>query len=126
MIGRGQVWIKEWHEGDLSSDEVVCILIAMVVTQTDKMTTANSHWLCILGLCDSLKGWDVEREGREVREGADMGVPMAVVLEKTLESPLDCQEIQPVHSEGDQPWDFFGGNDAEAETPVLWPPHAKS
>ena len=39
---------------------------------------------------------------------------------------LDCKEIQPVHSEGDQPWDFFGTNDAEAETPVLWPPHAKS
>ena len=49
-----------------------------------------------------------------------------VVLEKTLESPLDCKEIQPVHSEGDQPWDFFGGNDAKAETPVFWPPHAKS
>ena len=44
-----------------------------------------------------------------------------VMLEKTLESPLDCKEIQPVHSEGDQPWDFFGGNDAKAETPVLWP-----
>jgi len=49
-----------------------------------------------------------------------------VVLEKTLESPLDCKEIQPVHSEGDQPWDFFGRNNAKAETPVLWPPHAKS
>ena len=49
-----------------------------------------------------------------------------VVLEKTLASPLDCQEIQPVHSEGDQPWDFFGRNDADAETPVLWPPHVKS
>ena len=49
-----------------------------------------------------------------------------VVLEKTLESPLDCKEIQPVHSEGDQPWDFFGRNDAKAETPILWPPHAKS
>ena len=47
-------------------------------------------------------------------------------LAKTLESPLDCKEIQPVHSEGDQPWDFFGRNDAKAETPVLWPPHAKS
>jgi len=45
-----------------------------------------------------------------------------VVLEKTLESPLDCKEIQPVHSEGDQPWDFVGRNDAKAETPVLWPP----
>ena len=43
-----------------------------------------------------------------------------MVLEKTLESPLDCKEIQPVHSEGDQPWDFLGRNDAEAETPVLW------
>ena len=48
-----------------------------------------------------------------------------VVLEKTLENPLDCKEIQPVHSE-DQLWDFFGRNDAKAETPVLWPPHAKS
>ena len=49
-----------------------------------------------------------------------------VVLEKTLESPLDCKEIQPVHSEGDQPWDFFGRNDAKAETLIIWPPHAKS
>ena len=49
-----------------------------------------------------------------------------MVLEKTLESPLDCKEIQPVHSKGDQPWDFFGRNDAKAETAVLWPPHAKS
>ena len=48
------------------------------------------------------------------------------VLEKTLESPLDYKEIQPVHSEGDQPWDFFGRNDAKAETTVLWPPHVKS
>jgi len=48
------------------------------------------------------------------------------VLEKTLESPLDCKEIQPVHSTGDQPWVFFGRSDAEAETPVLWPPEAKS
>ena len=50
----------------------------------------------------------------------------SVVLEKTLESPLDCKEIQPVHSKGDQSWDFFRRNDAKAETPVLWPPHAKS
>ena len=50
----------------------------------------------------------------------------SVVLEKTLESPLDCKEIQPVHSKGDQPWEFFGRNDAKAETPILWPPHIKS
>ena len=48
------------------------------------------------------------------------------MLEKTLESPLDCKEIQPVHSEGDQPWVSFGRDDAKAEAPVLWPPHAKS
>ena len=48
------------------------------------------------------------------------------MLEKTLESPLDCKEIQPVHSEGDQLWDFFGRTDAKAEIPVLWPLHAKS
>ena len=49
-----------------------------------------------------------------------------VVLEKTLESPLGCKEIQPVHPEGDLSWVFIGRADAEAETPVLWPPHAKS
>ena len=51
---------------------------------------------------------------------------LTVVLEKTLESPLDCKEIQPVHSKGDQSWVFIGGPDVEAETPILWPPDAKS
>ena len=51
---------------------------------------------------------------------------MLDVLEKTLESPLDCKEVQQVHSEGDQSWVFIGRTDAEAETPILWPPHAKS
>ena len=49
-----------------------------------------------------------------------------VVLEKTLESPLDCKQIQLVHSKGDQSWVFIGRTDAEAETPILWPPHEKS
>ena len=49
-----------------------------------------------------------------------------VVLEKTLESPLDCKEIQPVHPKGDQSWVFIGGIDVEAETPVLWPPGEKN
>ena len=49
-----------------------------------------------------------------------------VVLEKTLESPLDCKEIQPVHSRGDQSWVFLGRTDVEAESPILWPLHAKS
>ena len=49
-----------------------------------------------------------------------------VVLEKTLESPLDCKEIQPVHPKGDQSWVFIERTDAKAETPILWPPHVKS
>ena len=49
-----------------------------------------------------------------------------VVLEKTLESPLDCKEIQPVHFKGDQSWVFIGRTDVEAETPILWPPDVKS
>ena len=47
------------------------------------------------------------------------------MLEKTLESPVDCKEIQPVHPKGDQSWVFIGRTDAEAEIPILWPPHAK-
>ena len=50
----------------------------------------------------------------------------AVVLEKTLESPLDCKEIQPVHSKGNQSWVFIGNTDVEADTPILWPPDAKT
>ena len=49
-----------------------------------------------------------------------------VVLEKTLESPLDCKEIHPVHHKGDQSWVFIGRTDVEAQTPILWPPHVKS
>ena len=49
-----------------------------------------------------------------------------MMLEKTLESPLDCKDINPVHPKGDQSWVFIGRTDVEAETPVLWPPHAKS
>ena len=49
-----------------------------------------------------------------------------MVLEKTLESPLDCKEIQPVHAKGDQSWMFIGRTDAKAETPILWPPDAKN
>ena len=66
--------------------------------------------------CES---WTVKKAERQRIDAFEL-------LEKTLESPLDCKEIQPVHSEGDQPWDFFERNDAKAETPVLWPPDEKS
>ena len=68
--------------------------------------------------CES---WTVKKAERRRIDGF-----WTVVLEKTLESPLDCKEIQPVHSKGNQSWVFFGRNDAEAEAPVLWPPDVKS
>ena len=67
--------------------------------------------------CES---WTVkEAEGRRIDA-------FELVLEKTPESPLDCKEIQPVHSKGDQSSVLIGRTDAEAETPMLWPPHAKA
>ena len=75
-------------------------------------------FLVVMYGCES---WTVKKAERQRIDAFELWV-----LEKTLESPLDCKEIQPVHSEGDQPWDFFGGNDAKAETPVLWPPDVKS
>jgi len=67
--------------------------------------------------CES---WTVKKAQRQRIDALEL------VLEKTLESPLDCKAIQPVHSKGDQSWMFFGRNDAKAETSLLWPPHAKS
>ena len=78
--------------------------------------TANSHWLSILHMVMNYKESWAQKDW----------CFWTVVLEKTLETPLDCKEIQPVHPKGDQSWDFFGRNDAKAETPVLLPPHAKS
>ena len=82
---------------------------------------ALSHRALRSGLCDDPEGWVGlgRRLGTEARDGGDIRVLKA-------ERPLDCKEIQPVHSEGEQPRVFFGGNDAKAETPVLWPRHAKS
>ena len=68
--------------------------------------------------CES---WTVKKAERQRIDAFEL-----VVLEKTLESPLDCKEIQPVHSKGGQSWVFIGRTDAKAETPILWPPHAKS
>ena len=65
--------------------------------------------------CDHKEGWVPQRINA-----------FKLMLEKTLESPLDYKEIQPVHPKGDQSWVFIGRTDAEAETPILWPPHVKS
>ena len=77
--------------------------------------------------CNSKKHWIVFYMGKFFGVWINISLCFrTMVLEKTLESPLDCREIQPVHSKGDQSWVFFGRNDAEAETPILWPPCAKS
>ena len=88
---------------DITLPTQVCLLKAMV-------------FLVVMYGCES---WTVKKA--ECRR-----IDAFELLEKTFESPLDCKEIQPVHSEGDQPWDFFGRNDAKAEIPVLWPPDRKS
>ena len=67
--------------------------------------------------CES---WTIKPAEHQRTDALNYGV------EKTLESPLDCKEIQPVHPEGDKSWVFIGSTDAEAETPILWPPHVKS
>ena len=66
--------------------------------------------------CES---WTIKKAERQITDAFEL-------LEKTLESPLDCKEIQPVHPKGDQSWVFIGRADVEAETPILWPPHVKS
>ena len=87
----------------------VCLVIAMVFP-------------VVMYGCDS---WTVKKAEHR-RIDAFESIIDAVVLEKTLESPLDCKEIQPIHPKGDQSWLFIGRTDVEAETPILWPPDAKS
>ena len=67
------------------------------------------------------ESWTVKKAERQRIDAFELGC-----WRRLLRGPLDCKEIQPVHSEGDQPWDFFGRNDAKAETAVVWPLDAKS
>ena len=117
-------------DGDCSHEIKRCLLLGRkVMTNLDSIFKSRNITLptkvrlvkamvfpVVMYGCES---WTVKKAERQRTDAT-------VVLEKTLASPLDCKEIQPVHSKGDQSWVFFGGNDAEAETPVLWPPHAKS
>ena len=117
-------------DGDCSHEINICLLLGWkVMTNLDSMLKIGDITLpkkvplvkamlfpIVMYGCES---WTIKLSTKEL-------MLLNVVLEKTLESPLDCKEIQPVHSERDQPWDFVGRNDAKAETPVLWPPHAKS
>ena len=118
-------------DGDCSHEIKRCLLLGRkITTNLDSIFKSRDITLptkvCLVKamvfpvVMYGCKSWTVKKAEHQRIDAFEL------VLEKTLESPLDCKEIQPVHSEGDQPWDFFGRNDAEAETPVLWPPDAKS
>ena len=128
-----------WEYLKLANDEVArpgtkcrqCLLIyfslvAVSCGLCDWFTREEaSWWVCYSSwkLSGHLWTWELDHKESWALKNWCFWI---VVLEKTLKSPLDCKEIQPVHSEGGQPWDFFGRNDVKAEAPVLWPPHAKS
>jgi len=119
-------------DGDCSHEIKRRLLLARkVMTNLDSIFKKQRHYFANKGPSNQGYGfssghvwmWDLDcEEGWAPKNWCFW----TVVLEKTLESPLDCKEIQPVRSEGDQHWDFFGRNAAEAETPVLCPLHAKS
>ena len=109
-----------------------CLLLERkVMTNLDSILKKQRHYLANKGLSSQGYGfssghvwmWDLGYKESWVRKNWCV---WTVVLEKTLDSPLDCKEIQPVHPKGDQSWVFIGRTDAEAETPILWPPDAKS
>ena len=118
-------------DGDCSHEIKRCLLLGRkVMTNLDSIFKSRDITLptkfrpvkamvfpVVMYECESWTVRKAERQGIDAFE---------LWCWRRLESPMDCKEIQPVHSEGDQPWDFFGRNDAKAETPVLWPPHAKS
>ena len=118
-------------DGDFSHEIKRRLLLGRkVMTNLDNILK-NRHYFANKGLSSQGYGFSCGHVWMWVLDCEEGWAPKnwcfwTVVLEKTLESPLDCKEIQPVHSKGDQPWDFFERNDAKAETPVLWPPHAKS
>ena len=119
-------------DGDCSHEIKRRLLLGRkVMTNLDSIFKSRDSYFANKGPSSQVYGfssghvwmWELDCEESWVRKNWCF---WTVVLEKTLEGPLDCKEIQPVHSEGDQSWVFFERNDAKAETPVLWPPHAKS
>ena len=114
-------------DGDCSHEIKRCLLLGRkVMTNLDSILESRDITLptkiCLVKVMVLLvvmygcKSWTVKKAEHF----------STVVLEKTLKSPLDCKEIQRVHSKGDQSWVFIGRTDAKAETPILWPPHVKN
>ena len=119
-------------DGDCSHEIKRCLLLGKkVMTNLDNILKKRRHYFANKGLSGQGYGfssghvwmWELDCEDSW---GLKNWCFWTVVLEKTLESPLDCKEIQPVHPEGDQSWVFIGRIDAEAKTPILWPPDVKS
>ena len=118
-------------DGDCSYEIKRCLLLGRkAMTNLDNVLKSR-HYFTDKGLssqgygfsCGQVWMWELDCEESWVPKNWCF---WTVVLEKTLESPLDCKETQPVHFKGDQSWVFIGTIDAKAETPILWPPHAKS
>ena len=117
-------------DGDCSHEIKRRLLLGKVMTNLDSISKSRditlSTKVCLVKAVFSsshVRMWELDyKESWEPKNWCFW----TVVLEKTLESPLDCKEIQPVHSEGDRPWDFFGRNGAKAETPILCPPDVKN
>ena len=117
-------------DGDCSHEIKRCLLLGRkVMTKLDSILKSKDITLptkvCLVKAMDfpvvmqGCDSWTVKKAERQRIDAFEQE-------EKTLESPLDCKEIQPVHPKGDWSWVFIGRIDAKAETPVLWPPHAKS
>ena len=118
--------------GDWNHDVKRCLLLGRkVMTNLDSILKSRRHYFVNKGPSHQGYGfssghvWMLELDYKEswVLKNCCF---WTVVLEKTLERPLDCKEIQPVHPKGDQSWIFIGRTDVEVETPILWPPDVKS
>ena len=118
-------------DGDCSHEIKRLLLLGRkAVTNLDSILKSR-HYFADKGLCSQSYGFSSSHVWVWKLDYKESWVPKnwcfwTVVLEKTLESPLDCKEIQPVHPKGNQSWIFIGRTDPEAETPVLWPPDAKN
>ena len=137
----GKQW-KQWHtlfwvgskitaDDDCSHEIKKCLLLGRkFMTNIDSILKSRNYFVN-KGLASQGYGfssghvwmWELDYEESWAPKNWRF---WTVVLEKTLEGPLDCKKIQPVHTKGDQFWVFIGRTDAKAETPVLWPPHVKS
>ena len=98
---------------------VVLICVSLIISNVEHPFTV--YWPLVCFSSGFVWMWELDCEESWVPKNWCF---WTVVLEKTLESPLDCKVIQPVHSKEDQSWAFIGRTDIEAETPILWPPHA--